>query len=224
MPSPVALLDHFATLKDPRQHAKVLYPLPENHAPRAWSATLAGADDFVETVGLGQGASGVPQAVFTVTEKRHPQPTTRCAMCSRHWTQTCSKPASLAWAGGLRDDDPDIIAIDGENLGGAAMTGGGAAIPCIWFPAWAARQRIVLGQAGDRGEIQRNHRHATVAEASRSERRFSHHGCYGDANGHRNARSAMEGGDYCMSLKKNWPAVYADVEKLFNEPPDDVVF
>jgi len=32
------------------------------------------------------------------------------------------------------------------------------------------------------------------------------------------------GGDYCMSLKKNWPAVYADVEKLFNEPPDDVVF
>jgi len=27
-----------------------------------------------------------------------------------------------------------------------------------------------------------------------------------------------------MSLKKNWPAVYADVEKLFNEPPDDVVF
>ena len=32
------------------------------------------------------------------------------------------------------------------------------------------------------------------------------------------------GGDYCMSLKKNWPAVYADVEQLFNDPPDDVVF
>ena len=27
-----------------------------------------------------------------------------------------------------------------------------------------------------------------------------------------------------MSLKKNWPAVYADVEQLFNDPPDDVVF
>jgi hypothetical protein len=27
-----------------------------------------------------------------------------------------------------------------------------------------------------------------------------------------------------MALKKNWPAVYADVEQLFNEPSDDVVF
>ena len=32
------------------------------------------------------------------------------------------------------------------------------------------------------------------------------------------------GGDYCMSPKKNWPAVYADVEQLFNDPPDNVVF
>jgi len=30
------------------------------------------------------------------------------------------------------------------------------------------------------------------------------------------------GGDYCLSLKQNWPAVYADVEQLFNDPPDDV--
>jgi len=32
------------------------------------------------------------------------------------------------------------------------------------------------------------------------------------------------GGDYCMSLKKNWPAVYADVEQLFGDPPDNVAF
>jgi predicted transposase YbfD/YdcC len=31
------------------------------------------------------------------------------------------------------------------------------------------------------------------------------------------------GGDYCMSLKKSWPAVYADVEQLFTHPPDDVM-
>ena len=30
------------------------------------------------------------------------------------------------------------------------------------------------------------------------------------------------GGDYCMSLKKNWPAMYADVEQLFNDPPEDI--
>ena len=32
------------------------------------------------------------------------------------------------------------------------------------------------------------------------------------------------GGDYCLSLKKNWPAVCADVEQLFTHPPDDVTF
>ena len=42
------LLDHFAALTDPRQHAKVLYPLPEIlHLVLA--AAIAGADDFVET-------------------------------------------------------------------------------------------------------------------------------------------------------------------------------
>lgn len=33
-----------------------------------------------------------------------------------------------------------------------------------------------------------------------------------------------ERGDYCMSLKKNWPGVYADVEQLFNGLPMDIVF
>ena len=44
----IALLDHFAALRDPRQHAKVLYPLPEILL-LVLSATIAGADDFVET-------------------------------------------------------------------------------------------------------------------------------------------------------------------------------
>src|SRR5208282_5011019 len=42
------LLDHFAALSDPRQRAKVLYPLPEILL-LVLSATIAGADDFVET-------------------------------------------------------------------------------------------------------------------------------------------------------------------------------
>ena len=42
-----SLLDHFAGLDDPRQAAKVLYPLPEILL-LLLSATLAGADDCVE--------------------------------------------------------------------------------------------------------------------------------------------------------------------------------
>ena len=42
------LLDHFALLSDPRQPAKVLYPLPEILL-LVLAATIAGADDVVET-------------------------------------------------------------------------------------------------------------------------------------------------------------------------------
>ena len=50
MPQPTgtSLLDRFAVLEDPRQRAKVLYPLPEILL-LLLSATLAGADDCVES-------------------------------------------------------------------------------------------------------------------------------------------------------------------------------
>jgi predicted transposase YbfD/YdcC len=32
------------------------------------------------------------------------------------------------------------------------------------------------------------------------------------------------GGDYILSLKENWPATYAEVEMLFNNPPPGAVF
>jgi hypothetical protein len=62
VPVSVPLLDHFAALCDPRQHAKVLYPLPEILL-LVLAATIAGADDFVETT-LGNRASGVPQTLL----------------------------------------------------------------------------------------------------------------------------------------------------------------
>jgi len=185
---PVALLDHFATLKDPRQHAKVLYPLPEIML-LVLSATLAGADDFVETVVWGKEHLAFLRRFYRY-ENDIPS-TTRCAMCSRHWNPDLFKACFLAWAGGLRDDDPDIIAIDGKTSR-RSHDRRRAAIPLHLVSAWAARQRIVLGQQADRGEIQRNHRHPTVAEASRSERRFSHHGLLWGRKRTSHARSAME--------------------------------
>ena len=46
-PNPLPFLSHFAALRDPRQSAKVLYPLPEILL-LLLCATVAGADDFVE--------------------------------------------------------------------------------------------------------------------------------------------------------------------------------
>src|SRR3954469_19069209 len=49
MPDPAApcFLSHFSMLRDPRQAAKVLYPLPEILL-LLLCATVAGADDFAE--------------------------------------------------------------------------------------------------------------------------------------------------------------------------------
>lgn len=44
---PPSILTRFAALEDPRQHAKVMYPLVEI-LPLALVATIAEADDFVE--------------------------------------------------------------------------------------------------------------------------------------------------------------------------------
>src|SRR3954451_8624865 len=52
-PTGTALLDHFATLEDPRQVAKVLYPLPEILL-LLLCATLAGADDVAEIAVWGE--------------------------------------------------------------------------------------------------------------------------------------------------------------------------
>ena len=46
-PDATSLLHHFAALKDPRQRAKVVYPLPEILL-LVVCATIVGAEDFVE--------------------------------------------------------------------------------------------------------------------------------------------------------------------------------
>ncbi|WP_143074655.1 transposase family protein, partial [Methylobacterium sp. ap11] len=47
MPSSLSILDHFSALEDPRQHWRVIYPLPEILL-LVLCATLCGMDDFVE--------------------------------------------------------------------------------------------------------------------------------------------------------------------------------
>ena len=143
----------------------------------------------------------------------------------------CRKSCFLAWINGLRDacpwalvprDDPDIIAIDGKTSRRSHDRRKGRN-PLHLVSAWAARQRIVLGQQAT--EEKSN-------EITAIPLLLKHLDLKGalvtmDAMGTQTdiARAIRDGGgDYCLSLKKNWPAVYADVEQLFSDPPDDVAF
>ena len=136
----------------------------------------------------------------------------RCATCSRPWTRSCSSPAF--W--------PGSTAYQTMTRTSSRLTARPLAQPRQAKGPQPLAPRVGLGgtaadrarAAGDRGEIQRDHRDSAVAEASRPEGCSGHHGCHGDTDRHR-PRDPRRGGDYCMSLKKNWPAVHAEVEELF---------
>lgn len=215
----VPLLDHFAALKDPRQRAKVLYPLPEILL-LVLSATLAGADDFVETTLWGAEHLAYLRRFYPY-DKGIPSHDTLCDVFAA-LDPELFKSCFLAWIDGLRDDDPDIIAIDGKTSRRSHDRRKGRN-PLHLVSAWAARQRIVLGQQAT--EEKSN-------EITAIPLLLKHLDLKGalvtmDAMGTQTdiAHAIRDGGgDYCMALKKNWPAVHAEVEQLFNEPPDDVAF
>ena len=129
-PTGIALLDHFAALPDPRQHAKVLYPLPEILL-LVLSATIAGVDDFVETT-LGEPSIWRSSDASTAT-KAASRATIRYATCSPHWIRSCSRFASWPGPAACATPTPTSSPLMGR-LRGAATTGGRAATPCISSP------------------------------------------------------------------------------------------
>jgi predicted transposase YbfD/YdcC len=215
----VPLLDRFAALSDPRQSAKVLYPLSEILL-LVLSATLAGADDFVEVTLWGVEHLAFLRRFYRY-EKAIPSHDTLCDVFAA-LDPELFKACFVSWISGLRDDDPEIIAIDGKTSRRSQDKRKGRN-PLHLVSAWAARQRIVLGQQAT--EEKSN-------EITAIPLLLKHLDLKGalvtmDAMGTQTdiAHAIRDGGgDYCMALKKNWPAVHADVEEMFNHPPDGVVF
>ena len=214
-----SLLDHFSALKDPRQSAKVMYPLAEVLL-LVLSATLAGADDFVETVLWGEEHLSFLRRFYPY-ERGIPSHDTLCDVFAA-LDPDLFKACFLAWIDDLRDSDPEIIAIDGKTSRRSHDRGKGRN-PLHLVSAWAARQRIVLGQQAT--EEKSN-------EITAIPLLLKHLDLKGtlvtiDAMGTQTeiARAIRDGGgDYCLSLKQNWPAVHAEVEHLFNDPANAALF
>jgi len=113
-----------------------------NHAPRA-VRDARGADDFVETVVWGKEHLAFLRRFYRY-ENDIPSHDTLCDVFAA-LDPDLFKACFLAWAGGLRDTTRTSSRSMGKPRG-AAMTGGGAAIPCIWFPPGRRGNELVLGQ------------------------------------------------------------------------------
>jgi DDE_Tnp_1-associated len=139
-PTGIPLLDHFAALPDPRQHAKVLYPLPEILL-LVLSAAIAGADDFVETTLWGTQHLAFRRRFYRY-ESGIPSHDTLCDVFAALDLELF-KACFLAWVSDLRG--ADIIAIDGKTSRRSHDRRKGRN-PLHLVSAWAARQRIAARQ------------------------------------------------------------------------------
>lgn len=214
-----SILAHFAALEDPRQHSKVLYPLVEILL-LALSATVAGADDFVETTLWGVENQAFLRRFFPY-ENGIPSHDTLCDVFAAIDPELF-KGCFLTWVEDLRDGAPEIIAIDGKTSRRSHDRGKGRK-PLHMVSAWATSQRIVLGQQAT--EEKSNE----ITAIPRLLKSLDLRGAVVtiDAMGTqtRIAQTIRDGGgDYVLSLKENWPATYAEVKMLFAQPPPGLTF
>jgi predicted transposase YbfD/YdcC len=211
--APVSFLVHFAALSDPRQAAKVLYPLPEILLILL-CGTLANADDFVELALWGRENLEFLRR-FARFEHGIPSHDTLCEVIAAI-DADAFRACFTSWVDSLRDTAPEVIAIDGKTSRRSGARSGGRE-PLHTVSAWATRQRLVLGQEA----VQTKSNEITAIPLLLQ--RLELHGALVtiDAMGTQRevAQTILDGGgDYVLALKANWPATLKAVQALFDTP------
>ena len=218
MAGSVSLLDHFLVLQDPRQRWRVIYPLREILL-LVLCATLSGMEDFVEIRLWGEQRLAFLRR-FLPFERGIPSHDTLNDVINA-LDEGLFKDCFANWVATLREDDPDIIAIDGKTSRRSHARSRGRE-PLHMVSAWATRQRLVLGQEAV------DDRSNEIVAIPRLLERLELTGALVtiDAIGTQTAIAetiVARGGDYLLALKLNRPATHADVVRFFADPPADMV-
>jgi predicted transposase YbfD/YdcC len=137
----IGWMEHFEAIEDPRQTGKVDYPLNEILL-LVLLAVLGGAEGWVEAATFGRKKLVFLRgfAPFENGTPSHDQLGTVFAALDAEQFQSCF----IAWTATLTKLGPDIVAIDGKTMRRAYQERGAKAVHMI--SAWAAGQRLVLGQ------------------------------------------------------------------------------
>ena len=226
MSDPVApsFLLQFAALRDPRQVAKVLYPLPEVLL-LLLCGTIAGADDFVE-LALWGGEHLAFLRRFLPFARGVPSHDTLCEVVAA-LDPELFKACFVRWIERLRDLAPaaagveaggqEVIAIDGKTSRRSHARSKGRG-PLHTVSAWATGQRLVLGQEA----VSDKSNEITAIPLLLQRLELAGALVTIDAIGTQTAIAQAilgRGGDYLLALKQNRPETFASVEELFAQPP-----
>lgn len=212
-----SLLDHFSELRDPRQPWKVAYPFREILL-LVLCGTIAGMDDFVEIRAWGKLRLPFLRR-FLPFERGIPSHDTLNDVVNAIDPELF-KACFLEWVETLRDNDKEVIAIDGKTSRRTHARAKGRE-PLHLVSAWATRQRLVLGQeavADKSNEITAIPRLLERLELTGALVTIDAIGTQVDI-----AKTIVKrGGDYLLALKGNRPATHADVAAFFADPPPEI--
>jgi len=138
----VVFLGHFRDLPDPRQRGKVIYPL-EEVLLLCLLAVLAGSETFVDIARFGEKKLEFLRRFrpFREGTPSHDHLGDIFATLDAEQFQRCF----VAWVGALTGVAGEVIAIDGKTSRRSYQKKGAKA-PIHMVSAFAARQRLVLGQ------------------------------------------------------------------------------
>jgi predicted transposase YbfD/YdcC len=138
----VVFLDHFSDLPDPRQRGKITYPLAEVLL-LCLLAVLGGAETFVDIARFGEKKIDLLRRFrpFRDGTPSHDHLGDIFATLDAEAFQRCF----VSWVAALTGVPADVIAIDGKTLRRSYQKKGAKA-PIHMVSAFAARQRLVLGQ------------------------------------------------------------------------------
>src|ERR1700746_764673 len=138
----IVFLDYFKDLPDPRQRGKVLYPLDEVLL-LCLLAVLAGSEAITDIARFGEKKLGLLRRFqpFRDGTPSHDHLGDIFATLDAEKFQRCF----VAWVAALTGTSAEVIAIDGKTVRRSYQKKGGKA-PIHMVSAFAARQRLVLGQ------------------------------------------------------------------------------
>jgi predicted transposase YbfD/YdcC len=207
------LLEHFGEVGDPREAAKVKYPLREVLF-LVTCATIAGCDDYDEIAAWGEHYLGFLRGYAEYYFGTPREDWLRVVL--NRIDPALFEACFSAWASSLRSDAADLIALDGKTL---RRSGDSATDtkPLHLVSAWASTQRLVLCQ--EAVDAKENECAAILAILDR----LSVKGALVTidaiaANPEVAEAITRRGGDYVLALKRNQPSLHDEVARYFADP------